>query len=369
MENDEQPATSLPDVETPGTFRERVAAFWSWYQSIGERFFDEIEAGRCGDLQPETSEIATRLFPGFDWVFGPGPEEKGGHAFTLSGNGDLHRQFLTDYWQFCAPEIPGWTFYAARQPGTLSDDMALTVDDQPFSFSEVWVTPEVDKEEEVVHLTAWHPHLLELEDKGMTVLYLMLDEILGEYGTDRRLGGIEIGDEKLAGAMPLTELREYIAELEATHGWQRRRPTEVGTIYEFKEPAGTFLRGDTVIGATSNFDLIHQYFGAAGSLEDPLEKTGAEFVFVAFPSAELPEGKEAAARGEMEDELAEHLGPDQAVVLGGAIGSEHSYIDILCLDGQKTISMIREFLQKHPLGEGSGIHFFAKGNEGRRIMI
>ena len=43
-----------------------------------------------------------------------GPGENGGHSFTLSGEGNLHRQLLTQYWVSRAPTLEGWTFYPAR---------------------------------------------------------------------------------------------------------------------------------------------------------------------------------------------------------------------------------------------------------------
>lgn len=32
------------------TFNERVDAFWKWYASVADRFFQTIEDKRCGDL-------------------------------------------------------------------------------------------------------------------------------------------------------------------------------------------------------------------------------------------------------------------------------------------------------------------------------
>ena len=91
-------------VTTPETFKQRVDAFWSWFASVHERFFHEIEAGRCGGLQPETSEMTNALLPGFAWVYGPGDEQKGGHSLTLSGEGVLHQQILASHWAARAPE-------------------------------------------------------------------------------------------------------------------------------------------------------------------------------------------------------------------------------------------------------------------------
>jgi len=96
------------------TFKTRVELFWEWYAQVGPRFLETIEAGRCADLAGEVAGKVGELLPGFAWVFGPGANRVG-HSFTLSGEGDFHRQLLTIHWQSQAPVLPGWTFYAARQ--------------------------------------------------------------------------------------------------------------------------------------------------------------------------------------------------------------------------------------------------------------
>ena len=96
------------------TFKNRVTEFWEWYSGVAERFFETIEDGRCADLTDEVAAFMNKTLPGMAWVFGPG--EKGGHSFTVSGEGNLAKQFLAEYWHSRAPDIPTWTFYASRQP-------------------------------------------------------------------------------------------------------------------------------------------------------------------------------------------------------------------------------------------------------------
>ncbi len=359
-----------PLHSAPGTFKERVEEFWAWYATVASRFLDTINAGKCGELQPETSAVVDRLFPGFDWVFGPGAADKGGHSFTLSGNGYLHRQFLTEYWAAHAPELPGWTFYPSRQPDKVEDSCAIEVDGVSFKFGEIWITPELDDEKEKIHVTAWHPRFEEVPDKKMMVLFLSLDEALGEYGTDASIGAIEIGDERLARAFPLSELREFVERTEAEKGWKRLPPTESATVYQPKSPSTAYPRGDVFVGSTRDFKLIREYLEAEGQLDDPIGGTGAEFCYVAIDAAILPKGGEMDFRGAIEDALEQRLHPvGSGQVLGGATGTNHCYIDLLLFDGARSLATVMEVLREQRLPTGTALHFFAKGNEGRRMFL
>jgi hypothetical protein len=130
------------------------------------------------------------------------------------------------------------------------------------------------------------------------------------------------------------------------------------------------LRGDSFTGTTRNFRLLRDYFNAEGNMDDPLAGSGAEFVFVAIDSGILPRGEEIGFRGDLEDAIADRLGSHHSgEAMGGACGTELSYIDLIIYDGARSLQHIRDVLIERGLPEGTGIHFFAKGNEGRRIFL
>ncbi len=358
-------------AEVTATFKKKVADFWSWYSERAQFFYDTIEDGRCGDLQPEVSENVNRLWDDFAWVFGPGPDEKGGHSFTLTGEGILHRQFLTKYWLDQAPDLDGWTFYSSRQPGDADSGCSISIRDRQFKFGSMWVSAKPDPEHENVDIAAWHPLFNEVDKEVQsTVLYLILDEVLGEFGTDLWLGVIEATDTELADSMPVTELREFIHDLEIKEGWRKSDPTESYSLYELPEPDDDFLRSDTVAGTVCNMPLINEYLNSHGKMEDQIEGSGAEFVFVAFDSAILPDGEQTDFRAKIEDCLEDALVPEKSGrVLGGAIGNNLTYIDLLIFDGDHSLALIKEELIRQELPAGTTVHFFASGNEGRRIVL
>lgn len=56
-------------------------------------------------------------------------------------------------------------------------------------------------------------------------------------------------------------------------------------------------------------------------------------------------------------------------VLGGAIGLENTYLDLIIFDGEDSLSAIKKVLQELKFSSGTCVHFFVSGNEGRRIVL
>jgi len=196
------------------TLKKRVELFWTWYGGVAARFYETIEARKCPSLATEVTAKIDELFPGFAWVFGPG-ENGRGHSFTLSGEGVLHRQLITIYWLSRAPSLPGWTFYASRQPGSIVGKV-IKIGERTFDPIEFWITPHLDLEGEKVDLTVWHPLFDILQERERwTILFLFLDEVLGEYGTQQSIGKISLDGQRLADAIPLQELLPFIEKPKA----------------------------------------------------------------------------------------------------------------------------------------------------------
>ncbi|MCA9177251.1 MAG: hypothetical protein KDB14_22335 [Planctomycetales bacterium] len=345
------------------TFKERVDRFWNWFPTVAERFYQTIEDGNCERLQHEIGKQAADLWDEFQWVFGPGPMHRGGHSFTLSGGGYRHAQFLAAYWVDRAPEVAGWTFYGSRQPGDLSESMSIGVGEQRFEIGGLWLAPELDEERQVVHVNVWHPTFCEAEpDTRNMVLFLILDEVLGEFGTDQWLGAVDIVEHKPSDAIPASQLRDYLHDLEIQHGWQKLPPTESYTSYRL-DPSADYPRSDTIVGTTANFRLIEDYLDAQGPLdEDPLEGSGAEFAYVKFPSRLLPPGEEANFRRDFEQQLEAAIGTGGRV-LGGAIGTDSTYVDLLLLDGSRTLDAIRSTARQLLSGPARIEYFTNKNGE------
>ena len=108
--------------------------------------------------------------------------------------------------------------------------------------------------------------------------------------------------------------------------------------------------------------LIEEFLDAEGPLaEDPLAGSGAEFAYVAFSTEVLPRGDEANFRGEIQDAITEHLG-NAGRVLGGAIGTQNTYIDLLLADGKTSLANVRDAIGAYELPSPK-LHYFVSGKK------
>lgn len=351
------------------TFKSRVQQFWEWFAQNSERLHAVVSAGESSTIAAEVSAKVEDLGPGFAWVFGRG-ETKGQESFTLSGEGVLHKQLLTQYWLTLAPELPQWTFYSARQPGSI-EGICMDIGERRFDPMEFWLTPHVDLENEQIDLVIWHPLFTELEEKERWMpVFLFLDEALGEFGTDKWIGEMKLNDQRLSDAMPLKELLPYVAKVSEEKGWKKYDPGEEVVLFRMKEPHNRFRRADTITWGTACPALVKEFFEADGELEDPLAGTGAHYIYVAFNIGFLPRGEEAAARGAIEDALDEALrSAGSGRLLGGGFGARSAYIDLLIFDGTASLDIVQKVLPERQVPAGSTIEYFAHERRGHRLVI
>lgn len=345
-------------MSTDGNFKSRVEEFWSWFASRAEEFYAAIEAGKCPDLEPEVSAITDQLFPGLGWVFGPGPNKEG-HSFTLTPEGDPHRRLLTAYWHKHAPDLPGWTFHPSRQASPDVSGWAIQMHDHEVATGEIWITLDPDPDLHVINLTAWHPMFGEAEEHAAyQVLFIMLDEALGEDCVAQQIGSVALGNDKLEHSVPLDDLAEEIAKSRAQ--WKEAGQEQAGSVYQLHEPDNRFPRSDTIVGTTTHLPIMSLFLESEGNLEeDPLEDLGAEFLFLAFDVSFLPEGEQADARHALELAIEEDLDDEQlGTVLGGAYGMEQAYIDLLVYDRDAALECLGKTLRGLGFPKSSAIYPF-----------
>lgn len=358
-----------PPQPAAPTFNERVTLFWVWFQEVAPRFYATIEEGKCADLTDETSAKVNELLPRFGWVYGPGAGGKG-HSFTLTGDGNIHRQLLALQWLSQAPTISGWTFHAARQPGEIKGHV-IEMHDLRFDPKEIWVTPAVDAENEKIDLTIWHPAWERLEDRQKySITFIFLDEVLGEYGTGWWIGEIKLSKDKLSQSFPLIELADYTTKTSHQNGWKKYPPGDCWVVYKIKDVEDTFPRSDIFSLSTCLPALFTEYMKSKGAWEDPLNGTGADYIYISIAKDFFPKGGEIDKRAKIEDAIESALkGLSGGRNLGGAFSSERGYIDLLIFDGQRSLDAIQQTLRSEQVPAGTMIEFFAREKRTRRIAL
>lgn len=336
--------------KSASTFKGRVAEFWEWFPGVAKRFEEAAEADDPQGIVSEVGDFMDATLPGLSWALGRG--ENNDHSFTLTGEGLVPKQLLAAYWHSRAVELPGWTFHASRQPSTPDtlQDLAIGVSDEDqVDAANFLVKTEIDEEAEQIDITAWHPALANVdEEHHFQILFLLLDEALGEFGVQTWLGEIKVEPfTDTVGTRSLLDLPKFIEQASSYHQWEKFPPLETYSTYEVSEQVSG-PRGDTVVGSSCIPDVIFDYIENDGqATEDFLEDTGAELVYLSIDGAVFADGNEVDARSNIEDEIDDAL--EAALsgrTLGGATGSSQSYIDVLILDGDASRKLIEQTLER-----------------------
>lgn len=347
-----------------GTFKQRVAAFWEWYPRSADRLFAMIEGQRSDEIAAFTGQFMDATLPGLSWVFGPPPSGRTGHSFTVTGDGVLARQLLAQYWHSQAVPVPRWTFHASRQATPYERLAGLAIGlrgEAQVDVENFRLRTSVDEEREKINLTAWHPALSDVpEEHRMRILFLLLDEALGEFGTEMWLGELEVEPfEPDKETRSLAALPKFVEQVGAYYGWNKLSPVECYTVYRCETPNNT-RRGDTMVGTSCMPGVILEFLENHGRLPaDPLEGSGAELAYVAIDGSIFPEGDQSAVRGEIEDAISAALKQDASGrTLGGACGLNESYIDLLLFDGANSRRIVEKALAGRQLSRLSRIERF-----------
>lgn len=349
-------------------YRERVAEFWEWFPTLAADIASHFENDESDQVVPVVQEQMNSLMPGLSWVFGPGPGGSNGHSFTVTGEGQIAKQLLAEFWLSQQVEIPRWTFYGSRQPSSeeFLHNMAIGFGDNEQVDAETFlIRTEVDEEAESIDITAWHAAFDQIDEEHHgQILFIFLDEALGEFGTQTWIGNIEIEPvSEGKNTRPLAELPRFIDSVAEYHKWQKLSPLECYTGYEAGEDAELTdsPRGDTIVGTTCIPHVIFEFLENDGRLsEDPLEGTGAEFVYIAVDGSVFPDGEQVDVRSNIEDTISEALEKESCGrSLGGAFGADESYVEFILFDSENGRRIIEDTLKDLQLAGRSRIESFA----------
>lgn len=360
-------ASAPAEIAEP-TFKTKIQDFWAWFAENSEAYLSVMGAPMPEAMVEEMSKRVNLLFPGLAWEFGPPPAGVEGHSLALSGEGVLTKQLLAIHAVGQAPPLPGWTFHDGRQSsGALADGRSeLRMGELTFRPLEFWVTPAIDEEHEVVDINVWHPlHEQVPKNTLVSALYLTLDDLFGEFGTGRWIGEINFGAEKLHDSMPIVELPEFVAEEAKRRGWKDYKPGSTWTSYRFKE-LNAKPRGDTIAGTSLCMGPLKAFWDDAAKVEDPFEGCGADWIFLSFNTAFLPEGDEINGREDIAEAIEKALSDESAGrYLGGAIGRQQTYLDFLIYDGARSLELIRACARALDLPADTSMTYLASGKRGQ----
>ena len=325
----------------------RVEEFWNWFVGNEEKL--------SGMMQPKSSEDAdafmafisegTRLIS--ERVqFNIG----GDHEFTFSVEGWPDLFIIYPYVLSRMPEcLKGkWKFFPFNQGTDAS--FGFKMFDTDFELGNIQVLPSYLEESGDFHIKYYDPGFVKLSDEQAEGAFrVMLDLMLGEGVAVKYIRTVEKSEKCEKGMMALSQLRTHIEKALQTHGKEFfENPKDVYTAYHLTPEDSKELRADVMVGTTCMESLVAEYYSQSTELFDHANSFGAQAIFLVFRNSQ--DGQPILNfRHDLEDRIADEiLKPNNlGQVIGGATGSDYSYIDLFVFDIFAFLQKVRPLLEEY----------------------
>lgn len=193
-------AAAVPAASDPG------AAFWKWFTANDDRLFT-FEKDRDGVFKDLTTELHR---VDADLTFEFGPVESGRREFVVSAGGIRSAFPAVQKLVASAPSLPRWTVIAFRQRRPVLHD--VTFENTTVRVADVHFRAEPDGGRIALKVFIRGYKKTDHRDYEQAA-YLLLDEALGEYTVETRIGYVSIAGAtpaEFSSAHPLTELAKTV---------------------------------------------------------------------------------------------------------------------------------------------------------------
>lgn len=208
-----------------------VAAFWAWWSGAKGRIAAAIADRTLGEspLVGEISDAVHGLHPDFAWELGPGKTAH--HNLTITPEGNLQLRRLTAQWLASAPPADSvWEYSASRRAASGPN---LEIGGKQFREDDFRIAWKYDQSRARFDVTLFHPHFKKSDhDLVRHVLFLTLDQALGEDDVERWIGTLDATTSQPREAKSLKDFKAAIATA------QQSAKGEVFSLGQGQSPEG-----------------------------------------------------------------------------------------------------------------------------------
>lgn len=335
------------------TLLEKADIFWEWFLEQEPRLLQILE--HPTEYNPDQiTELLDQgislLSPDLRYTFG------GKRQFTFSIGGQEHLFYLLPYIVSRRPmALSGWDFYPGI-PGMPGQTFQFSMFGASVPCDQVLLSMSYHPVNRAFQLEFYHPALCALEPtQSLQAFYAMLELSIGESLSWLYIDRAEPLQSPGPNMFPLSQLdgklREALRSMDLTVA---ERPEDRRLRYGFDARKSIFRRFDIIEGFTSYTGLLNDYYSGRTEQFEALLGYGAKACYLSFPRDRSLSGAQTARlRYQMENALQQALGPtgsglETGVVLGGALGRERCYIDLLLYHEPAFLPLARQVLAGYP---------------------
>lgn len=328
----------------------RVERFWNW--------FLDNETKLSGMLHPKTQEDAEEFMAfvregtalisenmyynlGGDYEF----------SFSVEGWPDLF--IIYPYIISCMPESlkAKWKFYPFNRGTDAAFGFRMYGAD--IDTSKIMVQDSYLEKTGNFHISYYAQNLNALsENESDSAMWVILENTLGEGISFKYIDEIEQVAEPKVGMIPLPELRTHLKNTLESHDRKFfENPKEIYSTYRLNPQESDKLRYDVIIGSTCLDSIVADYYNDSTEIFDHVNSFGAQVVFIAFRNPDDTEGNDILnLRHDIEDRISDEILVPMKLgqVIGGASGTDNSYIDLIVYDLITFIHAVNPLLAQYP---------------------
>ena len=324
------------------SFRARTEEAWNDFLE-GEKelrdLMDREDREAVGEkLVDLCSELLAPAFSSPAFELGHNGEK---YELILVPEGDRTRLFQLAYFQKHAPRelLDKWNILVGR---TRSRGFGLRMSGQDITEADVQVWAEKTPDNGVglrLYCEKLAPLWREDQNRVYSMIYILLDQSLGELAAMRYVDYLDILDAPAEGAsMTLDQLADFVAAEVDPEGWPQANDPELAgeryTAYEGKpsEQEDWPLRADVYVGVTCCVPLLNGYFQQDDRCMDRLHRDGVVPGFFYYPLDGVDKKDILDLRDQLEQAIEARCGEGVVTFTGGATGTTLGYLDFIAWD-------------------------------------
>ncbi len=183
--------------------------FWNWFVKNQETYYNQTENNEIREkIFDELSNKLKEVNP--DLVFEFSPKRANGiRELTISADGIREAFPAVESLIKKSPELKNWKFNAFRQR-TRGNDFEIQYGDLKIGYSDIYFKSKKDNGKLNIQL-----NIRDFNGKAQTqnAIYILLDNLLGEYDVETKIGGIDwvkLDENNKENLKPFIELRDAI---------------------------------------------------------------------------------------------------------------------------------------------------------------
>lgn len=342
-------------------YRVRVENCWKKFikeEAVLRQLID-VKAGR-EDISEELHKL---LSPAFEDVYAEVGRNGDKYDLILNLEGDWSRLFSRAYFMSKAPKevLEHWNIIVGRKSnGQAIDRFRIEMGGHSVCASDICIWTEWMNG--FVNLSVYCEHMLPLIkgniNAAYNILYILLDQAVGELAEMKFIGDIKFLDEPLERpSMSITGLMDDMVNnlsLSKEQLLDTNRYIDMYSAYRMNpdETSKDGKRRDIISGATCFLPLMNDYYADKTYMNDSLKKDGISSGFLFYPIDTIASDSRGTQILDLRDAITNELEkalPDSFMFVGGATGVHFGYIDFIAWDLREVLELVPKIAEKNGL--------------------